>query len=206
MSAREEILGRVRSALSTVEPSTAPVGREYASSAGVADLVSLFGERVSDYRAVVRRVPEAALPAAIATSLADVGAGAVVAPVDLPNAWLSDVDGVRVRLDEPVLGVAELDGMDAVLTGCAVAIAETGTIVLDAGAAQGRRVLTLVPDVHVCVVGAAQIVGTVPEAVAALDGGRPLTWISGPSATSDIELQRVEGVHGPRTLIVLMVD
>jgi L-lactate dehydrogenase complex protein LldG len=115
------------------------------------------------------------------------------------------VTGLATVADEPPLDVSALDRADAVLTGCAVGIAATGTIVLDAGFAQGRRALTLVPDHHICVVRVDQIVDTVPQGFAALDPSRPLTFISGPSATSDIELQRVEGVHGPRTLDVLIV-
>ena len=120
------------------------------------------------------------------------------------DAWLV-ADGVERVSDTPPLPSAELDGIDAVITGCAIAIAETGTIVLDGGPDQGRRALTLIPDHHLCVVRAGQVVDDVPAAVAALDPRRPLTWISGPSATSDIELRRVEGVHGPRHLYVLIV-
>jgi L-lactate dehydrogenase complex protein LldG len=200
MSARDEVLGRVRAALTDV-PATdeVPVPRDYRRSHHDGDLVALFAERVADYRAVVRTVPGDGLASAVGEELAGLS---VVVPVDVPAAW---VDGLEVRRDEPPLSVDELDAVDAVLTGCALGIAETGTIVLDAGTAQGRRALTLVPDRHVCVVRADQVVADVPDAVAGLDPLRPLTWISGPSATSDIELQRVEGVHGPRNLVVLIV-
>ena len=124
----------------------------------------------------------------------------------IPAAWLTDLAAVEIVGDDPPLTHAQLDAIDGTLTGCAVAIAETGTIILDGGSGQGRRVLSLLPDVHVCVVGSDQIAGSVPEAVARLDATRPQTWISGPSATSDIELQRVEGVHGPRRLVVLIVE
>src|SRR5665647_2856745 len=142
---------------------------------------------------------------AIAESLA--GARNVIVPGGFPHSWLPvGLDAVR---DEPALSAHELDAVDAVVTGAAAGIAVTGTIILDHTAGQGRRALTLVPDLHVCVVTEDQVVGDVPEAIAALgasvDGGRPLTWISGPSATSDIELTRVEGVHGPRTLRVILV-
>ncbi len=202
MTARDEVLGRVRAALADVpggSPDDEPVPRDYRRTHHDGDLVALFAERVADYRAVVRSVSADGLAAAIADELAG---QRVVVPVDVPQTW---TDGLDVRRDEPPLSVDELDAVDAVLTGCALGIAETGTIVLDAGTAQGRRALTLVPDRHVCVVRADQVVADVPGAVAALDPVRPLTWISGPSATSDIELQRVEGVHGPRTLIVLLV-
>ncbi|SDD71778.1 LutC/YkgG family protein [Actinokineospora iranica] len=204
MSARAEILARIRTALGeTREPVAVP--RDYHRDAGDIDVVALFQERAADYRAVVRRVAEVELPAAISDALRTAKARAVVVPPDLPAAWVSEVEG-ETRRDEPALSVADLDSVDAVLTGCAVAIAETGTVILDAGPGQGRRALTLVPDVHLCVVRAAQIVGTVPQAVEAVDGARPLTWISGPSATSDIELHRVEGVHGPRNLVILIAE
>lgn len=203
MSARDEILGRVRAALADVPddgPEAEPVQRDYRRTHHETRLVELFAERVADYRATVRRVPRDGLADAIVEELKG---KAVVVPADLPDDWAG---GIEVRRDEPALPIADLDAADAVLTGCALGIAETGTIVLDAGAAQGRRALTLVPDLHVCVVREDQVVADVPDAVAGLDPLRPLTWISGPSATSDIELQRVEGVHGPRTLIVLLVS
>ena len=163
-----------------------------------------FAERVADYRADVRTVTPEGIPAAVSAILASIGARRVVVPAGVPDAWLV-ADGVERVPDTPPLPSAELDGIDAVITGCAIAIAETGTIVLDGGPAQGRRALTLIPDHHLCVVRADQVVDDVPAAVAALDPRRPLTWISGPSATSDIELRRVEGVHGPRHLYVLIV-
>jgi L-lactate dehydrogenase complex protein LldG len=167
------------------------------------DVVELAAERIADYRAEVRRVSARDLSRTISATLDTRGARTVVAPPALPKEW--QVDGVQWLTDEPPLTVDELDAADGVLTGCALAIAETGTIVLDAGEGQGRRALTLVPDYHLCVVRAEQIVATVPEAVARLASTRPLTFISGPSATSDIELDRVEGVHGPRTLDVLLI-
>jgi L-lactate dehydrogenase complex protein LldG len=201
---RAVVLGRIRKALAD-HPNPPAVHRDYERARPVGDAVALFAERVADYRAVVHRVREAGLPARIEESLRARGARKMVAPVDLPGWWR--VGEVVWSLDGPAhpLPRAKLDASDGVLTGCAVAIAETGTIVLDAGEAQGRRAVTLLPDYHLCVVRETQIVGTVPEAVALLDPARPLTFISGPSATSDIELDRVEGVHGPRNLEVLVV-
>jgi L-lactate dehydrogenase complex protein LldG len=203
VNAREEILGRLRSALAD-RPSPPPVPRGYARDLpdGV-DAVELFAERAADYRSRVEVVEPAALPSAVARAVRDRGARRVAVPPDLPAAWLAEA-AVEAVPDEPPLTVAQLDALDGVVTGAALAIAQTGTIVLDAGAAQGRRALTLLPDYHLCVIFAGQIVGTVPEAVGRLDPRRPQTWISGPSATSDIELNRVEGVHGPRTLHVLV--
>jgi L-lactate dehydrogenase complex protein LldG len=117
-----------------------------------------------------------------------------------------------LRDTDPVtLSKGQLASVHGVLTGCAAAIAETGTIVLDSGPAQGRRSLSLLPDYHLCVVEARQVVEVVPEGVAHMVGavaerGAPVTLVSGPSATSDIELMRVEGVHGPRTLDVILVE
>jgi L-lactate dehydrogenase complex protein LldG len=204
MSAREEILGRVRQALRSWPSADGRVPRDYLRRHADADLVGLFAERVADYRATVSRVPADAIPAAVAAALTTRGLAEVVAAPGLPAAWLPPAAGVTWLADEPPLTVAALDACDGAVTTAALGIALTGTIVLDAGVGQGRRVLTLVPDVHICVLMADQIVADVPDAVAALDPARPLTFISGPSATSDIELNRIEGVHGPRTLHVII--
>ncbi len=195
MNAREEVLGRVRAALAGAGEERPVVPRGYRDAAPPADPVELFVERVADYRAVVERVTADQVEPAIAAALA--GRTAVVPP-DLP--W-----SVAGSVPDEGRSAAELDRIDAVVTTATVGIATTGTIVLDHGPGQGRRALSLVPDLHVCVVRADQVVAGVPEAVALLDPDRPQTWISGPSATSDIELDRVEGVHGPRTLHVLVV-
>jgi L-lactate dehydrogenase complex protein LldG len=205
VSAREEILGRVRSALKDAVP-VDEVPRAYADAV-VADGPGLFVERVEDYRAEVRRVAPADLPAAVAEALA--GVGRVVVPAGLSREWLGSLDAATEVVADDGLGSHDLDAVGAVVTAAAVGVAVTGTIVLDHGPDQGRRALSLVPDVHVCVVRESQVVADVGAAVArlraAVEAGRPLTWISGPSATSDIELERVEGVHGPRTLRVLLV-
>ena len=168
------------------------------------DIVELFCERCADYRATVRRVSAAELPAALSAACQERGARRLVTPPDGPTG----LEGLELVADHG-LGPRELDGFDGVLTGCALAIAETGTIVLDGGARSGRRAITLVPDYHLCVVETGEIVAAIPDAVAALAQaaaeGRPITFVSGPSATSDIELDRVEGVHGPRTLDVFVV-
>ncbi|OKH70119.1 lactate utilization protein C [Mycobacterium sp. SWH-M5] len=199
--ARAAVLGRIRSALAAAPPPPVTVPRDYHREplTGVGD-IERFAETVAEYRARVHRVESPDI-AAVVRDLTGPDA-TVVVPPDVPAEWII---GVHVISDDPVLGVEQLDRADAVLTGCAVGIAATGTIVLDAGATQGRRALTLVPDHHICVVRTDQIVDTVPQGFAALGTDRPLTFISGPSATSDIELERVEGVHGPRTLDVLIV-
>jgi L-lactate dehydrogenase complex protein LldG len=195
MSARADILARVRTALAgtPVPPAAAPARR---TPDGSVDVVALFCERVADYRATVERCSPADLAERLGSALAD--ADRVVVPRGL------DLDVPGAVVDEG-LSASDLDGFDAVVTRARLGIAETGTIVLDHGPGQGRRAITLVPDHHVCVVDAGQVVADVPDAVAALDASRPLTWISGPSATSDIELDRVEGVHGPRRLHVVVV-
>ncbi|WP_037144109.1 LutC/YkgG family protein [Rhodococcoides fascians] len=199
MSAKDEILERIRSATAGGAVGT-KVPRDYdrAPWAGPGN-VDRFAETVDDYRAQVFRVSESEIASTVRGLLVD--GARVVVPVDVPAYW---VEGVSTVPDTG-LSVDELDGFDAVITGCRVGIAATGTIVLDAGVAQGRRALTLVPDHHICIVQAEQVVDTVPQAFAELDPTRPLTFVSGPSATSDIELNRVEGVHGPRLLDVLIV-
>ncbi|HSK26463.1 MAG TPA: LUD domain-containing protein [Jiangellales bacterium] len=203
MSARDEVLGRVRAALAGT-PGPEPVRREYRVTGPLPPGHEGLVERLRDYRALVRRGhPGDAVPGLLAAAVAERGARRLVVPPGLPPDWVAAL-GDQVLVDDGRLGPAELDTVDGVVTGCAVAVAETGTIVLDASAGQGRRLLTLVPDYHLCVVLPEAVVATVPEALARLDPRRPLTWISGPSATSDIELDRVEGVHGPRTLEVVL--
>jgi L-lactate dehydrogenase complex protein LldG len=201
---RRIVLDRIRGALAAAPPEPVQVPRDYErQSAGGPGDAERFAETVAEYRAQVLRVDDASIAGTIVTLT---GPGARVAiPAGLPPKW---VDGISIVTDEPEnpLPLTELDRIDAVVTGCALGIAATGTIVLDAGPTQGRRVLTLIPDHHICVVFTDQIVDTVPQAFAALDPRHPLTFISGPSATSDIELSRVEGVHGPRTLDVLLVS
>ncbi|WP_326708432.1 MULTISPECIES: lactate utilization protein C [unclassified Streptomyces] len=211
-SSRERILARVRAAL-TDAPETPEPTRDYLTTHTIDDaaaVLDLLHENLADYRAIVHRVTDDELPSLIGTLIAENGGRTVAVPPGLPARWLSGSE-VEQLLDEgapdgAVLTPYDLDAIDAVVTSCALAIAETGTIVLDGGPGQGRRVLTLVPDLHICVVRTRdQIVASVPQSLPRLDPGRPLTWISGPSATSDIELDRVEGVHGPRTLHVVLL-
>ena len=206
-TAREEVLARIRSALGP-DPQVPEVTRGYRTAGehdpGAAELLDLLTDRLVDYKAGVTRCSAEDLPGAIADVLGRTAdGGRIVVPPGLDGAWTAGADVLR---DDGGVTTAELDTVAGVVTACAVAVAETGTIVLDAGPDQGRRALTLVPDLHLCVVRADQVVQTVPEAVARLEATRPLTWISGPSATSDIELDRVEGVHGPRRLDVVLVE
>ncbi len=230
MTARDEVLGRIRTALGGdsgggAHPPADPSAAGYRTRGELdsAALLDLLAGRLIDYRSQVRRTEPAKLLDTVRAALAERGARRVVLPpgLDLPGldqpgpgqpgpgqpgpGQGGTLDGVELIIDGG-LSAQELDQMDGVITRAAVAIAETGTIVLDAGPGQGRRALSLIPDYHLCLIDAAQVVALVPEAVARLRPDRPLTWISGPSATSDIELDRVEGVHGPRTLEVILID
>jgi L-lactate dehydrogenase complex protein LldG len=220
-TARDQILARIRAANHADRDADADAAYEALSRRYLRahhdpaghDIAVLFAERAADYRAIVERVPgpgPAGLAAAIAGILATRAAaapGPFVIPDGLPSDWLAELpDEVTLARDGPLLPAGELDRMSGVVTGCAVAIAETGTIILDHGPGQGRRALTLVPDFHLVVVGEDQIAADLADAFARLDPARPHTLISGPSATSDIELIRVEGVHGPRNLHVLIAE
>jgi L-lactate dehydrogenase complex protein LldG len=213
VNAREEVLARITAAHRAAPPPSLPyedISREYrtTSEASAEALTELLIDRLVDYRALVRQCSANDLAVTIAHSLAERGAHTVVAAAGLDPSWTANLS-LNVLIDGLAegerLSVSELDGVDGVITSCAVAIAETGTLILDGSPGQGRRVITLIPDYHLCIVLLDQIVPDVPQALARLEATRPLTMISGPSATSDIELNRVEGVHGPRTLEVIIV-
>jgi L-lactate dehydrogenase complex protein LldG len=213
VNAREEVLTRIADAHRAAPPPNLryeDINREYrtTSDSSTEALTELLIDRLVDYRALVRRCSVDDLGATMAAAVAERGAQTVVAPPGLDPSWTANLS-VNVLTDglspDDQLSVSELDSVDGVITSCAVAIAETGTLILDGSPGQGRRILTLIPDYHLCVVLQDQIVADVPQALARLEATRPLTMISGPSATSDIELNRVEGVHGPRTLEVIIV-
>ena len=197
MSTRDEILARVMAAIAGAPP-TGPGPRDYRVATG--DGLDTFLDRLAHYDATTHVVAEGELGGVVSARLQG---RRVIAPAGIPNGWLTGVDAVS---DDPPLSHDALDASDGVLTTCALAIAQTGTIILDGGPGMGRRALTLLPDYHLCVVRADQLVGSVPEAIRALnqDPVRPLTFISGPSATVDIEMTRVRGVHGPRRLEVIV--
>ncbi|SDM04144.1 LutC/YkgG family protein [Streptomyces wuyuanensis] len=213
MSGRDTVLGRIRRALADVprteRPEDVQVTRDYLRVHGARTperTADLLATNLADYRALVHRCSAGEPAELIARLLAQRGSASVLVPDGLPPEWMAAVRGPVRITDRAASTPQELDAVDSVVTGCAVAIAETGTIVLDGGPAQGRRRITLVPDHHICVVRVPeQVVDSVPQGLERLDPSRPLTWISGPSATSDIELDRVEGVHGPRTLEVVLV-
>ena len=203
-SAKEVILGRIREIMRDA-PAAEPIARDYVQTSedDSASRIEQFTERLVDYGAEVHHVTSGEIATKAAELCEARNVESLVAPSDLPQVWLPEVE---IRPDEG-LGNEVLESTGGVMTGCALAIAQTGTIILDGGERQGRRVISLLPDVHICVVFSEQIAGIVPEAVSRLKSSatRPLTLISGPSATSDIELSRVEGVHGPRSLCVLVV-
>jgi len=219
VNSRAEVLSRIAAALGAGRAESAPGhhsgdsppagpggpadGYRLAGATDAGELLDLLTDRLVDYRASVRRTAPSALAAAIGEALTQRGARRVVVPAGLGLPALPP--SVEAVADDG-LTANQLDSFDGAITAAAVAIAETGTIVLDGSPDQGRRAITLVPDYHLCIVRAEQIVALVPEAIARLSPQRPLTWISGPSATSDIELERVEGVHGPRTLEVILVE
>jgi L-lactate dehydrogenase complex protein LldG len=209
MTSRDDILARVRAAVAGADQVDLPA----APSDPLADVpadtaLDTFCDRIADYRATIDRVRPADVATAVAAACATHHVGTLLTSAGVPTDWCADLPdaGVTTVADTDDLPATALDDIDGVLSGASVAIAETGTIVLDGGPAQGRRMASLVPDVHICVVRADQLVGGGPAAGARLDGRPPLTWISGGSATSDIELNRVEGVHGPRTLHVLLIE
>ncbi len=210
MSARDDVLARIAAAHRAAPPTGpayADISRDYRTSSDLdaAELTERLIDRLIDYKALVRRCSAADLAATIRAALADREAARLVIPDGLDPSWTEGVEVVTDSVEEP-LDVAALDALDGVITRCAVAVAETGSLVIDGSAGMGRRVISLIPDYHLCVVRPEDIVADVPQAVARLEPTRPLTWISGPSATSDIELNRVEGVHGPRTLEVVIVE
>jgi L-lactate dehydrogenase complex protein LldG len=199
-AARDEILTRVRSALGPARHDTRAIPRDYRATTD--DGLDSFLERLAHYDARAIETDAAGLDATVRATLKQRDARNIVAPDGVPHGWLATVNPIN---DTPPLDNDALDGADGVVTTCALAIAQTGTIVLDGGPGMGRRALTLLPDYHLCVVRTDQLVGSVPEALARLDPTRPLTFVSGPSATVDIEMVRVKGVHGPRTLDVILV-
>jgi L-lactate dehydrogenase complex protein LldG len=209
MTAREEVLARIRAALGSGTAGTGlrpdgevPRGYRTGADSDTPALIAQLTERLRDYGTSIRRCAPGEVPATVSQALAERGARRVAVPADLD---LTGVTGATLIADDD-LSAGALDAIDGVVTTAALAIAETGTIVLDGGPGQGRRALTLVPDYHLCILRAGQIVAIVPQALGRLDPARPQTWISGPSATSDIELDRVQGVHGPRTLEVILVE
>ena len=217
-SGRQRILDQVARGLRGLGQGRDPaISREYGREGGLDQtaVLDLFRKRVEDYNASVLRCPPADLAATVAQTLQARGLGRLAVPATLPGGWLARIPEGSLEVlrdgDPHLLSKGRLASVQGTLTGCALAVAETGTLILDGGEAQGRRALTLLPDYHLCVVFAGQVVERVPEAVDRLSAvvrktGAPLTFVSGPSATSDIELKRVEGVHGPRTLHLVLVE
>lgn len=204
-TARETVLGRVRDALALAPAAETPIPRDYRTGRTLPDAerLALFTDRLVDYKAQVHPCTAERTAEVVAEVLRERGAGRIGVPAGLDPRWLDAYDG-QVQQDSADIPAPALDALDGVVTASAAGCAETGTIFLDGSPDQGRRALSLVPDLHVCVVDLSAVEVGVPEAVARLVPERPTTLISGPSATSDIELERVEGVHGPRTLAVVI--
>ncbi|MGZ4187027.1 MAG: LutC/YkgG family protein [Solirubrobacteraceae bacterium] len=201
MNARDEVLARVRSAIAGAPAPALDVPRDYLMRSD--DGVETFIDRLHHYQAQTHRTAASNLDETVRSILDDRGVRRMALPDGIPDEWVDHLEPLR---DEPPLDAHTLDQADGVLTTCAVAIAQSGTIILDGGPGMGRRILTLVPDYYLCVVRADQLVGSLPEAIEKLEPTRPLTFVSGPSATVDIEMVRVRGVHGPRRLEVIIAD
>lgn len=209
-SAKQEILERVRRSIADRAADGATgyrsIRRDYrqAGDLSATQRTELFVERIEDYGCAVSICAESEMPATLGFLLTERSKKNLLATADIPAAWLPS--SFVFRRDED-LSYAELDAAEGVVTRCALAIADTGTIVLRHSSGAGRRALTLIPDYHLCLLFERQIVETVPEAIRQMSsfGADALTTISGPSATADIEMTRVKGVHGPRTLDVILV-
>jgi L-lactate dehydrogenase complex protein LldG len=201
VSGRNEVLARVRDAIGTARAAAEPIPRAYRARSD--DGIEQFIDRLHHYQARTHRIPAGELDETVPAILDDRGVRRMAVPDGIPDAWIDRLEPLR---DEPPLDAHTLDQVDGVITTCTVAIAQSGTIILDGRPGMGRRILSLVPDYHLCVVRADQLVGSLPEAIAKLEPTRPLTFISGPSATVDIEMVRVRGVHGPRRLEVILAE
>lgn len=208
MSDRDIVLARVRRALAGTDPAPATIDRDYdrsADQAGAPATLTLLCERLTDYGVAVHRARPETVADTVSSALAARGLHRVIVPGGLDPGWLPATGFEWVR-DDPPLSTEQIAAADGVLTAAAVGVADSGTVVLDHAADQGRRVLSLLPDAMVVVLRADQVVASLPAAIARLDGTAAMTFISGPSATVDIELVRVSGVHGPRALDVVVYD
>jgi L-lactate dehydrogenase complex protein LldG len=212
-SSRERILRRIRAANERAGAQSQPIPREYQRSGdgNAFETLALFEERVREYDARVFPVRRAEIAQRAAEILSEVGRRRMAVPAGLPAEWRASgiewvMDGAGSTHEDAALSYEVLDGVDGAMTGAALGIAVSGSIVLQHGPSEGRRVLTLLPDYHLCILQASDVVETLPEGFARLDPLRPTTFISGPSATADIEMVRIKGVHGPRWLDVLLVE
>lgn len=205
---KELILSRIRDARPAAPDITDDIPRSYQRDeprAGAADVLDLFARRLDDVGARLRRCHSDEVAESVADLLGDIGAVELITPPGLPADWLPR-SGFRWLTDEPALSTTQLNAADGVITAVRAASADTATVVLDGGAGQGRRALSLVPDYQLCIIRAEQVLAGLPATLAALEPQRPITFVTGPSATVDIELVRVSGVHGPRHLDVLLTS